>query len=264
MRHWIWLVTLIALLQGCAMQLDIRAGSGSDDSENVSMHPVLLIQHSSIAPKGDDALLSQEDLRPGDIILTSAPSLTSASIQLMTWAPVSHAAVYIGNDQVVDAVHPGVRVSSMREVLAEADMALAFRYPGLNAEQARDIRAFMLEKVGTQFNYLGVTLHMPFAIERKLCELPLVPSDIRDLCIRIIGGIQHLASSERAFFCSQLVLQAYRHAGVPITDADPRLISPADILHMREGDVSSVRIHNQLRRVGHLKYPPPVTVALEQ
>lgn len=264
MRHWIWLVTLIALLQGCAMQLDIRAGSGSDDPENVSMHPVLLIQHSSIAPKGDDALLSQEDLRPGDIILTSAPSLTSASIQLMTWAPVSHAAVYIGNDQVVDAVHPGVRVSSMREVLAEADMALAFRYPGLNAEQARDIRAFMLEKVGTQFNYLGVTLHMPFAIERKLCELPLVPSDIRDLCIRIIGGIQHLASSERAFFCSQLVLQAYRHAGVPITDADPRLISPADILHMREGDVSSVRIHNQLRHVGHLKYPPPVTVALEQ
>jgi hypothetical protein len=26
----------------------------------------------------------------------------------------------------------------------------------------------------------------------------------------------------------------------------------------------SVRIHNQLRHVGHLKYPPPVTVALEQ
>jgi hypothetical protein len=50
------------------------------------------------------------------------------------------------------------------------------------------------------------------------------------------------------------VLQSFRQAGVPITDADPRLISPADILHMREGDVPSVRVRRPLHFVGHLKY----------
>jgi hypothetical protein len=49
-----------------------------------------------------------------------------------------------------------------------------------------------------------------------------------------------------------------------MTYADPRLISPADILHMREGDVPSVRIHRQLRYAGHLKYPPPTMVALQR
>ena len=73
-----------------------------------------------------------------------------------------------------------------------------------------------------------------------------------------------MAASESRLFCSQLVLQAYRHAEVPMTDADPRLISPADILHMREGDVSSVRIHRELRYAGHLKYPSAMIVALQR
>jgi hypothetical protein len=79
-----------------------------------------------------------------------------------------------------------------------------------------------------------------------------------------MGVISRVAASESRLFCSQLVLQAYRHAEVPMTYADPRLISPADILHMREGDVPSVRIHRQLRYAGHLKYPPPTMVALQR
>ena len=68
--------------------------------------------------------------------------------------------------------------------------------------------------------------------------------------------LSYLAPSESRLFCSQLVLDAFRQAGLPITNADPRLVSPSDILHMREGDVSSVRIHQRLRYVGHLKYQP--------
>ncbi|HEY4638237.1 MAG TPA: hypothetical protein VIH23_08250 [Burkholderiales bacterium] len=46
-----------------------------------------------------------------------------------------------------------------------------------------------------------------------------------------------------------------------MTDADPRLVSPADILHMREGDVPSFRIRVPLRYVGHLKYDRPMLAA---
>jgi hypothetical protein len=74
-----------------------------------------------------------------------------------------------------------------------------------------------------------------------------------------MGVLHQLAASDSQLFCSQLVLQAYRHAGVVVTNADSRLISPADILHMREGDVSSVKIAKQLHYLGRLKQERPVT-----
>lgn len=261
MRRWISLMSLIALLQACATQFETRAAAGLDDPGTASVHEALLFQSSSIAPKSGDALLPPEGLQPGDIILTSGPSLVSASIQLMTLAPVSHAAIYVRDGKVVEAVGSGVRVRLLDELVAEETVALVLRYPELSAEQARNISDYALKKAGTGFNFLGVTLHMPFSVKRRVCELPLVPSAVRDACLRSIGVIHYLAVSESQLFCSQLVLQAYRNAGVPITDADPRLISPADILHMREGDVPSVRIHKQLRYVGHLKYQPVAVAA---
>ena len=258
------MMVLIAFLQGCATQLSSRPGSAPEHAGTASAVLSLRFQHSSIAPTGDDAFIAPEELQPGDDLLTSMSSFRSAAIRLMTFAPVSHAAVYIGDRKVVEAVGSGVRIRDIDELLKEEKMVLALRYPDLSAKQAQNIKAYALNKTGTSFNYLGVTLHVPFAISRKLCELPLVPLALRDACIRSMGVINQMAASESRLFCSQLVLLAYRHAEVPMTDADPRLISPADILHMREGDVSSLRIHRELRYAGHLKYLPPTMVALQQ
>jgi hypothetical protein len=65
------------------------------------------------------------------------------------------------------------------------------------------------------------------------------------------------SSNDQFFFCSQFVLEAYRQAGLPITDAEPRWLTPRDILHMRQGDVPSVKVRQALVYVGHLKYTPP-------
>ena len=78
-------------------------------------------------------------------------------------------------------------------------------------------------------------------------------SNLRDACLRSLGVLPTMAARGMRLFCSQLVLQAYRQAGVEITSADPRRVSPADILHMREGDVPSVKPSTQLRYVGNLK-----------
>ena len=48
-----------------------------------------------------------------------------------------------------------------------------------------------------------------------------------------------------------------------MTDADPRIVRPADILHMREGDVPSIRVSRQLEHVGLLKRAPRFAPALE-
>lgn len=254
----IWVVALLAL-HGCATQI----GQPADAERHVSPLPMLRFQGASIEPKEHTALLVPADLRPGDIILTSTPSLRSAGIQLLTFSPVSHAAVYVGNGEVVEAVGSGVRVRTLLKLLEEESLALALRYPDLTPVQAQTVRAVALQKVGRRFNFVGVAMHIPFTVNRRLCELPLVPAAIRDTCIRGVGGVHHLATSRWALFCSQLVLQSYRQAGVPITDADPRLISPADILHMREGDVPSVKIKRPLRFVGHLKYQQVAAAPLQ-
>jgi Permuted papain-like amidase enzyme, YaeF/YiiX, C92 family len=252
---WIALVALVVLLQGCATQLSIGPGSASEDAQTPSA-PMLRFQSNSIAPA---AFLEREVLQPGDILLTAEPTLISASIRLVTFAPVSHAAVYVGDRQVVEAVRTGVRVRDLEEILAEATVALVLRYPVLTAEQAALIREYAVNKSGAGFNFLGITLNIPISISRRVCEVPFVSAAVRDACIRAMGVLHQLAPSQSELFCSQLVLQAYRHAGVPVTAADARLISPADILHMREGDVSSVKISKQLHYIGRLKYERPVT-----
>lgn len=263
-RCLIPLVALVALLQGCATQLAFRPATEPQNPETPSAVRVLQFQRNSIVPADPDAFLAPAALQRGDILLSSMPGFAAVGIKVMTFAPVSHVAVYIGGGQVVEAVRSGVRVRTIDEVLTEETWVLALRYPDLSPEQADRIRDYALEKSGAGFNFAGVTLNIPLSITRRVCELPLVPSAVRDACIRSMGLIHQVTASENQVFCSQLVLQAYRHAGVPITDADSRLISPADILHMREGDVSSVRIHKLLRYVGHMKYERPITVALQQ
>lgn len=253
-RNMLLVLMLAALgLGGCATQFEARPESEA---------PTLRFQGVSIQPDDTAERIAPAELRPGDILLTSTGTLRSAGIQLMTFAPVSHAAVYVGRGQVVEAVGSGVRVRTLRALLEEESIALALRYPDLSELQAQSVRSVALEKVGRNFNYVGVAMHVPFTINRRLCELPLLPVAARDLCLQSMGGVLHLATSRRALFCSQLVLQSYRQAGVPLTDADPRLISPADILHMREGDVPSVRVKRPLRFLGHLKYEVAAAVPL--
>jgi len=249
--RWIAIMGMLALLQGCATQLSI--GSGDEGAQSAL---VLRFQSNSIVPA---VTVETEFLEPGDILLSSEPTVMSVGIRLMTFAPVSHAAVYVGDSQIVDAMRWGVRVRALNELLEEAAVVLVLRYPELSAEQAAVIREYSVNKSGAGFNFLGITLHVPFSVARRVCELPLVPAVIRDACIRSFGVVHRLAASESRLFCSQLVLQAYRHAGVLVTHADPRLISPADILHMREDDVSSVDIVTPLRYVGHLKSGRPAT-----
>ena len=237
------LLLACVLLQGCATQLSMPGA-------NIELR----FQSNSIAPA---AIVESTALQPGDILLSAEATVVSAGIRVMTLAPVSHAALYVGDGKLVDAMRPGVRVRRLEDLVDEAAVVLVLRYPQLTTEQASVITEYAIGRSGAGFNFAGITLQIPFSLTRRLCELPLVPPTVRDVCIQTMGVMPQLAGGESQVFCSQLVLLAYRHAGVPITAADPRVMSPADILHMREGDVSSVRVPKQLRYVGHLKYERP-------
>jgi hypothetical protein len=121
------------------------------------------------------------------------------------------------------------------------------------------MRSFAQAQAGKKYNMLGIVLQAPFTLQRQYCELPLVPSLVRDACIRGLAAIQLGVARNDRFFCSQFVLAAYQQAQLPLTNADPLLVSPADLLHMREGDVPSIRIEQTLQYVGHLKTGPERT-----
>lgn len=242
-----FMIVIVMLVTACATALQPGANDGP---------PVLGFQNKTLNPGNGGQLVTAENLRPGDIILTAENGLNSIGIRLITLSPVSHAAVYLGDRQISEAVGSGIRRRSMDELLADEATVVAFRHPNITMEQAAKINDFAAKHDGQKYNFVGVMLQAPFALERRLCELPLVPSLVRDFCIRGIAAVQLGLGRNDQFFCSQFILEAYRSAGLPLTDADPRLINPGDLLHMREGDVPSVKIHQALQYVGHLKSPP--------
>ena len=158
----------------------------------------------------------------------------------------------------MNCVGTGVRARSVAAVFEEEAVVVAFRDPRVTDETGGAIAAYALRQVGQRYDHLGVVLQVPFTLERRACEVPFVPNLVRDFCIRGIATIQLGAFSNDQFFCSQFVLEAYRQAGLPLTDAAPRWLSPRDILHMREGDVPSVKVRQTLTYVGHLKFYVPV------
>ena len=237
-------------LAACASRYEPPAESGG--------LPQLRLQSSVIAPGRGGELIAASALEPADILLSSGATLQSFGIQLATLAPVSHALVYLGDGVVAEAVGAGVRTRRIEAVLAEEAMVVAFRSPAVTPAQAQRLRDWSLSQVGVRYNTVGVVLTAPFVLSRRLCELPLLPGAAREACVRGFATVQLGASRNDRFFCSQFVLEAYRQAGAPLSAADPRWVSPADLLHMREGDVATMAASHPLQYVGHLKFQPPV------
>jgi cell wall-associated NlpC family hydrolase len=244
------LVAVMAgLLAGCATHIDMTPEPGQ---------PVVQVQQRLLlSPVNGGRMISANDLRPGDIVLSSTRGLVSMGIRTITLSPVSHAALYLGDGTFAEAVGSGVRTRDTQAFIDGESTIVAFRHPGVTEGHTAALREFARQHVGTQYNVAGVVLQAPFTLQRQYCELPLLPSLVRDACIRGLAVINLGAVRNDRFFCSQFVLEAYRHANLPLTDADPRLISPADLLHMREGDVPSVRTEQSLVYVGHLKSSRP-------
>jgi hypothetical protein len=247
-------LALCASLIACAtdVKLDPRQGP-----------PTINVQNKSLDPSNGGELITPRVLQTGDILLSAANGINSAGIRAITFSPVSHAALYVGKGQIIEAVGEGIRQRSVQDFILDEATIVAFRHPKLDGVQAALIQKFAEKHVGTKYNTAGIVLQAPFTLERKLCELPILPSAVRDACIRGVAAIQLGPVPNDQFFCSQFVLEAYKAAGLPLTDADPRLVSPGDLLHMRQGDVPSIKIHQALQYVGHLKALPVVASAAE-
>lgn len=154
-----------------------------------------------------------------DIILSTTGQAISKGIRAGTGSAVSHAILYVGGDQVVEAVGEGVVFRPVVEALGGAIRAAVYRHPDLTETQALKIRDFAGMQIGKPYDTLGAA-----------------GSVVPVLC--------NVAASPDKFFCSELILAAYEYAGTPLTDSGAACGSPDSILQ--------AHFSNTLDYVGHL------------
>jgi hypothetical protein len=94
---------------------------------------------------GDKARkISETDLVEADIILTANDKAPSVVIREATCSPFAHSMNNIGKGQIVDSVLDGVNLRILSQALPNEKIAVAFRMPGITADQRLAIVRFLL------------------------------------------------------------------------------------------------------------------------
>jgi hypothetical protein len=152
-------------------------------------------------------------LRVGDIIATSSSSKSSKLIRYYTGGgSVSHVALYLGGDSIVEAVWPRVRTRHADSyILTDKPTGLVVLRP--KSSQCRLDEDALISEARFYFpNLYGVTKAIGVAFPR----------------VRILSAYD-------AVICSELVMRAYRRGGI---DLCPSLaaeeVSPNRICHNRD------------------------------
>jgi hypothetical protein len=192
--------------------------------------------------------IGMDALRVGDIILSTTDAAISRVIRSATGGKVSHAMLYVDQGgQVVEAVGEGVLLRPLGDALADATVAVAFRVPALADDQYQIVADAAGRHIGEAYNRIGIARQALFQIDQRLCST--LPNGLLDRCRAFAGRIDMGTPSNDSFFCSELVLEAFRAAGTPLTTVQPNWATPGDIAEFRFD-------YSKLRYIGHLKAAP--------
>ena len=170
---------------------------------------------------GGGTCIGEGALREADIIVSTTRAGVSTTIRIGTGSVISHAALYAGNGQVIEAIGEGVVRRPIEQSLAEDSLAVAYRSPNASPPIAARIVAYAAAQARAHAAYsvVGAVL----STDSVMC--------------RIVGP------RPASFYCSQLVLESYRRGGLPLSTAPSQCLTPQDLV---------VIAQHQLRYVGHL------------
>lgn len=246
---WNKLAVLCAAVWLSACATEWQKGHAEDGRDVMRLQTV----RNSTLPESGMIKIGEQDLQAGDILFSSEASVQSLGIRLFSNAAVSHVFLYLGDGEIAEAVGAGVRIRRLGEALKESNLTAAFRRPDLTEENIAALRDFARQQNGRRYNFLGIVKQVPYSLARNACELPVIPRRIRRFCLNTMAAVMIPSFGNRRFFCSQFVIEAFNRAGKPLTSKSPEWLDPADILHMREGDVATFTPKARLNYVGHLQ-----------
>jgi uncharacterized protein YycO len=174
-----------------------------------------------------------KSLVAGDIIATKSRSLSSRGIRGATFGQASHAIIYIGNANAIDAMpEEGVTRDLLSRKLAGASSAVVFRHRTATAEQCTLACQWTLQQVDKPYDYNSaarVGIHRNTRVGRLIIITDEVSSRIRQ------------EGEDASFMCSELVFRAFAVASVPLTSAPAHCLSPGMLFRTK-----------RLKRLGQL------------
>ncbi len=184
------------------------------------------------------AKITQADMQPADIIVSTGSGKVSTVIRTGSASPYSHAALYIGEGEVIEAIGEGVVRQKLEFALSDDTLAVVYRRKNLSATQARLVIRYAPSQVGKSYDYAGVVGASKHTVGGMVMHAISIPLGV----IQDIGEAINMISPESSFFCSELVLRAFEHADAPITFKPATTSAPGDI----PGS-------HQVQYIGHLK-----------
>lgn len=208
----------------------VRIGTAQGLDFRGAVQPLSGAQSIPLDPGLSGQSIGESALQPGDIIVSTARHAVSYAIRAGTISAISHAMLYVGDGNVVEAVGDGVREVALGTAISGAILAVAYRDARVDAAKAAAIVGYARAQVGRPYDYAGVA---------RAGHRILFP-----LAGRVLDAVAGLAGvgsdSARAFYCSELVFAAYREAGVPLTASAPDTSTPDDLVQLSRANLGYV------------------------
>ncbi|MHC4049189.1 YiiX/YebB-like N1pC/P60 family cysteine hydrolase [Bradyrhizobium sp. 25ACV] len=151
--------------------------------------------------------LNDENLKVGDIILTSGPNRMSRKVRKWTNSDISHAMIYVATCSVIDSTGEGVHsTNTQRLFFDDESTVVALRYRGtFTTEILTRITDYARAATGTEYSMVEAAA--------------------------VVTG--KFTAKTRRQFCSRLAAQAYAAGGIKLV-ADADYCSPEDLRNSAE------------------------------
>ncbi len=184
-------------------------------------------------------------LEAGDVILSTTDQAVSRAIRMATDSEVSHSAIYLGDGQVIEAIDDGVIIRQLETALNDDSLAVAYRHRDMTSDKARQMVDSLKQIARQRLSYdrWGLVRVAPQQLARSMCNL--LSGGAREQCLSLARSARMGTDTNDSFYCSELVLEAYRNLDLSITDINPDWSSPDEILDLHYSGA--------LTYVGHLK-----------
>lgn len=181
--------------------------------------------------------LSENELKPGDILLRCSPALSSQMTELMIWSRYTHSALYIGNGMIIDSTwQHGVKTRSLADFLNESNRVGVLRMEGLTSDQANQVIAAAQTKESAAYNFEGVKM---LGVQ-KLDALTNMSRQYLGNMIGILGRAEHLPSDvtdNGKYACSELIVFAFKAVGITLSHANG--FTPGDMVRLSQAGLFS-------------------------
>jgi len=182
-------------------------------------------------------------LSVADVIVSTTNATISKVIRSATNSPISHAIIYAGNGMVIEAIGDGVVERQLSQALSDATLAVGYRLEKMNPVQAMSVVSFARTQANARrkYDFSGIVGQAGYQLDHWfLCDVLRVSN-----CDNQAARANLWMQSNKQFFCSELVAEAYRSSGVPLINAPSSRVSPQTI--------TEVATSGTLSYVGHLR-----------